>query len=306
MTAVLGLSAAAVAATAMALRRRPAVVVTVGGYAGVAYALAAAVLRIPLVVVNVDAVPGAANRLVARFASACAVALPGTALPHAVVTGPPVRRRVLDLAAEADPAGRARAALGVPEGRRIVVVTGASLGARSLNEAAVSLGRLLSERDDLFVYHVAGERFLAEVAAAASAAGLDESGPGLYYRVVGFDPELPLAVAGSAVTISRAGASTVAELTVLGVASILVPLPGAPGDHQTHNAEALARAGAAVVVGDDEVSGERLFAVLHELLDDDARLDEMRRAARGLGRHDAAAEVAALVEEVAAGRLRRT
>lgn len=299
--AALGLGVAAVRALVMALRRRPQVVITVGGYAGLAYGLAAGLLRIPLVVVNVDAVAGGTNRLLARFATSCAVAFPGTDLPRATVTGPPVRRSVLSLVAEPDPAARARTALGAGEGRRLVVVTGASLGARSLNEAAVELGRLLSDRSDLVLYHVAGERYLEEVRALSAAAGLGEKDDGLYYRLVGFDPELPVAMAGSAVTVSRAGASTVAELTVLSVASILVPLPGAPGDHQTRNAEALAAGGAAIVLRDDEVSGATLNEALSELLADGARLEAMRAASGRLGRRGAAAEVAALAEKAAAG-----
>jgi UDP-N-acetylglucosamine:LPS N-acetylglucosamine transferase len=99
--------------------------------------------------------------------------------------------------------------------------------------------------------------------------------------------------------VTRAGAVTVAELAVVGLPAVLVPLPGAPGDHQTRNAETVAAAGGAVLVPDGDATAERLTSELDALLTDPARLEAMGRAARTLGRPDAAARVAALVEEAA-------
>jgi UDP-N-acetylglucosamine--N-acetylmuramyl-(pentapeptide) pyrophosphoryl-undecaprenol N-acetylglucosamine transferase len=99
--------------------------------------------------------------------------------------------------------------------------------------------------------------------------------------------------------VARAGASTVAELTVAGVASVLVPLPGAPSDHQRRNAELLEARGAALVLPDADCSGERLAAVLTSFARDPDRVAAMAASAAGLGRRDAAARVAAVVDEVA-------
>ncbi len=327
--AVLGLGASVFLALGMALRQRPHVVVTVGGYAGFAYALAAVVLRIPLVVVTIDAAPGAVNRLVGRFASVNAVAYPGVLLPRTEVTGPPVRGSVLAVSRDGEARRRVREQLGFDPGRRLVVVTGGSLGAGSVNEAALALAELWLARDDVAIYHLAGERNIEEMTRAATerrligptGAGSETlqappavpvggspggSGPErrLEYRLAGFDPELAAAVAACDVVVCRAGASTVAELTAIGAPSVLVPLPGAPGDHQTKNAVALEQAGAAVMIRDRELSGDRLAGTLERLLEDEAVLSTMSEAARALGHRDAAARVADLARRAAGATTR--
>jgi UDP-N-acetylglucosamine--N-acetylmuramyl-(pentapeptide) pyrophosphoryl-undecaprenol N-acetylglucosamine transferase len=325
VAAIGGLAVALLEALVLLARWRPRALVTVGGYAGAPATFAAIVLRIPVVVVNVDAVPGVANRLAAPFAAACAVALPGTPLPRAVVTGVPLRPEVL-AAREADrPVARsaARRALGLPGDAAVVAVTGGSLGARRLNDAALGLARLVDaagvppaggeaelragrlaegERAPrrpggaVVVYHVSGRRDHERVA-ALSATGLHGN-----YRAVAFEEQMAQLLLACDLLVSRAGASTVAEVCALGVPSILVPLPGAPADHQRRNAEVLVRAGAAVMLDDAECTPERLAAAVADLLADPGRLASMRAAAAGLGRPDAAARVADLVEQ--AGRWR--
>jgi len=290
--------AAAVAMAVKLLRRlRPRVVVTVGGYAGFPASLAAVLLGVPLVVVTYDAVPGAANRLVARAAAANAVAYPGTSLRRAVVTGPPVRAGVL--AVDRSPSGRAaaRAELGVDQSRRLVVVSGGSLGARSLNEATVALAGAWSDRADVCLYHVAGDRDHEMVAAASRRAGVGDGS--LEYRLVGFERRMPVLLAACDLFVGRAGASTVAELCAVGVPSVLVPLPNAPSDHQRRNAETLAAAGAAVVLEDAALSGPALGELVGGLLEEPGRVAAMEGAARSLGHRDAAARVAELAESVA-------
>jgi UDP-N-acetylglucosamine--N-acetylmuramyl-(pentapeptide) pyrophosphoryl-undecaprenol N-acetylglucosamine transferase len=119
---------------------------------------------------------------------------------------------------------------------------------------------------------------------------------GLFYKVLPFEDRMPLLYEAVDVMVCRAGAITVAELAVAGVPAVLVPLPGAPGDHQTANAEALVAAGAAVLVPDRECDVGRLGEILDELLSDPARLAAMGAAARALGRPDAAGRVAELVD----------
>ncbi len=298
--ALLGILASVVASIALALKRRPKVVVTVGGYAGFPYAAAALVLRIPLVVVTHDSIPGAVNRLVGRFAAANAVAYPGTALPRATVTGPPVRRAVREVARDDETRAKVRAALALPPAVNLIVVTSGSLGASSVNAAAIELASIWATRADIAIYHVAGDRNLETVRAAAAAAGLlglPESG--LKYRLVGYDTDLVSALAACDVAVSRAGASTIAELTAIGVPSVLIPLPGAPSDHQTRNAQTLEKAGAARMIADSDCTGETLAAAVSSCLEDSARLSAMSVAARSLGHLDAADRVAAIAEELA-------
>ncbi len=299
--ALAGLALATIGAFALVLRRRPRVVVSTGGYASVPPGLAAAVLRVPLVLVNIDATAGAAQRLLGRFAVASAVAFPGTALRHPVVTGAPVRRDLLAVHRHGDGPVSARLALGLPADRRTVAVVGGSLGAGRLNDAALELARLFAGRSALTLYHVSGQRNFEAVEAArveaVEAGRLPADGAaGLCYRLVPFEEHMAALYAAADVVVCRAGALTVAELSVAGVPAVLVPLPGAPGDHQGANAAALADAGAAVVVPDEACTGRRLAGVLNELLADPDRLIAMGQAAAGLGRPDAADAVAALVQ----------
>jgi undecaprenyldiphospho-muramoylpentapeptide beta-N-acetylglucosaminyltransferase len=297
-TALAGLACALVLALAIVGRRRPAVVVAVGGYASVPTALAAALWRVPVVLVNVDAVPGAANRLVGRLARAAAVAFPDTPLPRAVVTGAPVRA---ELVAAAHPGPRerteARRSLGVPAEAFLVGVVGGSLGARRLNEAVLGLAELWAARADVALYHVVGRRDEAWVAATEASRRQDAShlGDASRYVWVPYEHDMARFYRAADVVVGRSGANTVAELTVVGVPAVLVPLPGAPGDHQVANASVLERAGAAVVVPDPQCTATRLAEVLDALAQDPGRLDAMRKAAAGLGRPDATAALVALV-----------
>ena len=293
--AVWGLSRAGAQALSLVRARRPAVVVAMGGYASVTCAMAAAALRVPLVVAEQNAVPGASNRLVGRFAKACAVPFPGTPLPRAVVTGNPVRSEIL--AVDRTPAGRAaaRAALGLPEDRTVVAVFGGSLGALRLNNAVLGAFETWGGRSDLAVRHVVGERDWSLVTGESRDLG------GLFWQPVRYDDLRELSLAAADLAVSRAGGNTVAELAAVGLPSILVPLPGAPGDHQTANARHLAGAGAAVLVPDGEMSADRLVREVEGLLGDAGRLAAMGEAAARAGRRDAADAVAELVEQCARG-----
>ena len=306
--AVLGLLGATAASIVSFLARRPRVAVVVGGYASFPAGIAALVTRVPMVLVNTDAVPGAVNGLLGRFAAANAVAFPGTALPRAVVTGTPVRPELDGL--DRSPAGRreARAMLGLPEERRTLAAFGGSLGARRINAAVAELAARWFDRRDLSLYQVAGRRDYAQFAQGESAQGefaQEEFAPGegdsavpggLAYRVVPFEDRMPVLYRAADLCVCRAGAMTVAELLVCGVPAILVPLPGAPRDHQTRNAEALVAAGAAILVPDAECNADRLEIELTALLSDADRLAAMGAAARRLGHPDAAATVAELVD----------
>ena len=289
-----GLSRAVARATALVRRRRPAVVVAVGGYAGVPCGLAAVATRVPLVVVEQNAVPGSANRLLGRFARACAVSFAGTDLPRAVVTGNPVRPEILAVDRSAGGRAAARAALGLPEGRRVVAVTGGSLGALRINRAVLGAVTRWADRGDLAVRHAVGARDWDLVQAEQPPL---PGGDGLVYQPVRYEDRMELLLAAADLLVCRAGGNTVAEVAVVGLPAVLVPLPNAPGDHQTANARALADAGAAVVVPDAELDADRLVAEVEALLADDARLAAMGEAAAGAGRRDAADRVAALVEE---------
>lgn len=299
--AVAGIARASVRAFALVARRRPRVVLVVGGYASVPCAIAAVALRVPIVVHEQNAVPGLANRLTARFARASAVSFDGTDLPRAVTTGNPVRAEVV--AIDRSPEGRASAkrALGVPTGRMVVAAFGGSLGARRINEAVRGLAEAWCARDDLTVYHVVGSRDWETFVAPAPPPS-PQAGEGLVYRAVEYEERMPLLLAAADVAVCRAGGTSVAELAAVGLPAVFVPLPIAPHDHQTANAAALVDAGAAILVPDGKLTPERLVAELGPLLADAERRQAMADAGRALARPDAADQVASLMEQHARGR----
>jgi UDP-N-acetylglucosamine--N-acetylmuramyl-(pentapeptide) pyrophosphoryl-undecaprenol N-acetylglucosamine transferase len=289
--AVWGLLRALVQGVALVRRERPAVVLVLGGYASVACVVGAALWRVPIVVTEQNARAGAANRLASGFAKACAVPFAETDLPHRVVTGNPVRPEVLavDRGSQRD---AARRALDLPVDRTVVAVVTGSLGARRVNDAVRGAAARWAQRTDLAIRHVVGRRDID--AALADLPALPAGG--LVYQVIAYEEHMDTVLAAADLFVGRAGGTTVAELAEVGLASVLVPLPVAPRDHQTANAGPLVRAGAAILVPDAELDAERLATEVEPLLDDPARLAEMGAAARRLARPDAAERVADLVE----------
>jgi undecaprenyldiphospho-muramoylpentapeptide beta-N-acetylglucosaminyltransferase len=267
-------------------RTRPRVVVGVGGYASLPTVVAGRLQRVPAVVHEADAHPGLANRLAVRFGARAAVSLPGTPLPGAVVTGNPIRPEIVVVR---------RAPVTPP----VVAVVGGSLGARRINDAAVGLAAHWRDRTDVVIHHVTGTRGYEECRRQLDARRRGDDR--LDYRLFPYEDHMETVYTDATLIVCRAGGMT-AELAAVGIPSVLVPLPGAPGDHQARNAEVFVGAGAAVMVPDAELDTDRLATELESLLADPARLAAMGDAARTLGRVDAAARVADLVEEVAGGR----
>ena len=296
LLSVWGLAQAAVQAVRLLRRLQPAVVLGLGGYASVPCALAARLLRVPLVVAEQNAVPGLANRIAGRWARASAVSFPGTPLPRSVLTGNPVRDEVQRVRRDSGRSA-ARAGLGVEDGRRLVAIVSGSLGAARINRAAFEAARCWADRRDLAVRHVVGRRDWQELAHLRP----DLSDTALDYRAVEYENDMPAVYAAADLMVGRAGASSVAELAVVGLASVLVPLPGAPGDHQTANAAQLADLGGAVLVPDPEMDGDRMVIEVDKLLNDPSLVEAMGREAAGLGRRDADNRVADLLEVHARG-----
>ena len=291
VAAVWGLLQAIVRGIGLVRRRRPAVVLVLGGYASVACVIGAVLWRVPIVVAEQNARAGAANRLAGFFAKAAAVPFEETDLPRRTVTGNPVRAEVLaiDRVADRTPA---REALGLPPDRVVVAVVTGSLGARKVNEAVRAAVPVWADRDDLAIRHVIGSRDFDAMAAEAP----ELPAGGLLYQMVRYEDRMDLLLAAADLLVGRAGGTTVAELAEVGLPGLLVPLPIAPRDHQTANAGALVRAGAAILVPDGELDGERVVRELQPLLDQPDRLVAMGAAAHALARPDAADRVADLVE----------
>ena len=272
-------------------------VVSFGGYVALPLSLAAR-RRVPLVLHEQNSRPGLANRLASRSATHIAVTFPSSAerlrgRERIRVIGNPVQQRLRDL----DVLGRrAEAAerLTLDTRRRTLLVLGGSQGARSINRAvagALDAWRAL----DLQVLHLTGERGHAETLGWWRDAGVDpEDGSGPV-RVVPFMEDMSDAYAVADLAVSRAGATTIAELSVLGIPSILIPYPHATAQHQEGNALALAGAGAALVVEDAALSPDVIATLVASIVDRPQRAVEMSRAARAWSRPDAAEALALVV-----------
>lgn len=271
--------------------------VTFGGYVSFPVSRAAARRGLPLVVHEQNAVPGLANRVAARWATHIAVTFPGSAdrfrrRERCAVTGNPVREDMLDLD-RAERRAAARAAFGLDRDTPTLLVFGGSQGARSLNRALLDAQARWGDAD-VQILHAAGRALFAEAAAAwEEVRTRGVNGPRV--RLVDFIEEMGDAYAAADVVVCRSGATSIAELTTLGLPSVLVPYPYATGDHQRHNAEALARIGGAEVITDEELDGGRLVETVAPLLTDPSRHAEVASAARAFGRPDAAVNVARLV-----------
>jgi UDP-N-acetylglucosamine:LPS N-acetylglucosamine transferase len=288
--ALFGIFRGMLRAFAIVRRLRPRIVIAVGGHAAFPCAFAAGVLRVPLVLLEQNKRAGAVNRAVRWFATASAVSFEGTDLPRAVVTGNPLRPELRD-AARAGQRTAARRAMGVGDERVLIAAFSGSLGSRRINTAVRGLVERWADRSDLAVHHVIGRRdWEADQAVLPTppAGGLD-------YRAVEYEDHVETMLAAADLAVTRAG-GTVFELAAFGVPSILVPLPIAPRDHQTANAQAMVETGGVVWVPDDELDTDRLVAELGPLVADPVRRHTMSEAIRSAARLDAAGAVADLVE----------
>lgn len=285
--AIAGISWAFVLGVATALAWRPAVVVSVGGYASLPMSIGAVLTRRKLVLVELDATAGLAQRLVRRFAVTRCTAF-ADADSRSVLTGVPLRRGLSATTAESRRVARSAMTPALSLEKKVVLVMTGSLGARRVNDAVVELAALWADRADLAVVHITGRRDYARVKAREVRGALD-------YRVVDFADMTTLWPIAD-VAVCRAGATTVAELGVVGVPAVLVPLPHSPSNHQELNARALADDGTAVVIADSTVSGSTLAQAL-ELILDNATLVTMAEAMRKRGRPNAATDIAQIVLE---------
>lgn len=273
----------AIRRTTEILRERGAdAVIGFGGYVSPPAYLAARRLGLPILIHEQNALPGLANKMGARFAARVGVTYRNTPLPHAVHVGLPLREALaqLDRAAARE---QARASLGLDEDRPTLLVSGGSLGARSINEATTAaLDDLLEKGFD--VVHVWGKANFTDQRTRRHESGAT-------YLPLPFVEAMEIAYAASDLMLGRAGSNTVNETAVVGLPQIYVPLPHGNGE-QALNCADFVDAGCGILVRDPELSADWLSATVTELLHDADRLAEMGAAGRRLVPADAAATVA--------------
>lgn len=278
-------------------RRRIDVVAGFGGYASLPVGVAAIIAGVPLVLHEQNSVPGLVNRVLSRWASAVCVTYAGSAerLAHperTVLTGNPVREAVLKADRESG-----RRAFGIVEGEVLLLVFGGSRGARHLNSAIVKLYHRLREVEGLRVIQIAGQLEQQAVATALHAEA-DEA-PTPWWTVLGYVDDMGDLLAAADLVVCRAGATSLAELSVLGRPSVLVPYPHATDDHQTRNAEPFVEAGAAAVFADRELDDASFGDALLGLIGDPAARERMAQAASSLGHSTAAGSVVEVLHRAA-------
>jgi len=271
-------------------------VVGMGGYVSLPVCLAAATRRTPVVLHEQNIVLGLAHRVCKPVAKKLAVSFEITlaeAGRKGLYTGNPVSPEV----ARADVDAERRRGLerfGLEDDRRTLIVFGGSQGAKRINEAAVGLASLWAGRSDLQVLHITGR------VPAHSAGHRIETSDRLIYRSVEYTHRMVEAYAVADLAVCRGGATTVAELCVMGLPSIIVPYPYHRDKQQERHAQVLSAAGAAMMVPDEDATGLHIASEAEALLGDEAALQRMSKAALSLARPDAADRLAALVAEVAA------
>ncbi len=272
--------------TMSCMKYSPAAVFSMGGYVAGPPVLAALLKRTPVVVMEPNATAGLSNRIIGRFVSRALVAFEETArfFPRGrtEVTGLPVREEFFRIRAKT-------------RGAELqILITGGSQGSATLNRAArQSWTRFRNSNFPVRIVHQTGIGEFEEIRAGFAKSGL-------HGEILPFISDMPGAMAAADLVICRSGAGAVSELAAASRASILVPFPFAADDHQTSNAAAMQRGGAARMVRDSEFTGERLFEIVKELASGSGELEKMAAAARQFARPDAARRAADILEEEAA------
>jgi len=259
-------------------RRRPDVVMGVGGFSSGPVVMAAALRRVPTLVLEQNAIPGLTNRLLAPWVRAAAVTYEKTLSffgSRGFVTGNPVREQFF----------RSSNVEGRTSNECRLLVIGGSQGAHAINVAmAAAAPRILERAPSVSLVHQTGPRDLATVRQEYERAGITA-------RTEAFFDAMADEMAAADLVISRAGATTLAELAAAGRPALLVPFPAATDDHQRRNAEVLVEAHAAAMIEERQLSADRLADTAAELVADPGRRDRMASAMRAFARPDAAARI---------------
>jgi len=263
---------------------RPHVVVGAGGYVSGPVLLMAAIMGVPTLIMDSNALPGFTNRRLAKFIDRAALTFK-EALPFfgkkGVVTGNPVRQEFFDVPAK------------VRTDEFHILIFGGSQGARAINNAMTdAIGQLAKYDGRLSVTHQTGEADFEKIRALYADSGFANA------DVRPFISDIFVEFGKADLIICRAGATTCAEITAAGKAALMIPFPAAADNHQQKNAEALQDAGAARVIVQQDLSGEKLASEIEELIGSPATISEMESAAKHLGRPDAAEKTVDIIEEL--------
>jgi UDP-N-acetylglucosamine--N-acetylmuramyl-(pentapeptide) pyrophosphoryl-undecaprenol N-acetylglucosamine transferase len=278
---------------------QPDVVIGTGGYVCGPVVWVAARSGIPTLIQEQNAFPGVTNRILSRIVDVVALGYKEAAPKFAgrkarvIVTGNPVREDLLTEKREA-----ACRHFGFFPDVRTILITGGSQGARSINQAALTLHRQFAGNKDLQILHITGQTDYNDIIHTLTSEKIPFNNADSGRIVVPYLHEMPKALAAADLVISRAGAIGLAELTLRGIPAILIPYPYASENHQEINARALEKNGAALVIKDSELTGDILYAKIQELISDSAKLQAMAKSAVAMAYPHAAEEIAAIAVEL--------
>jgi len=273
---------------------KPDVVVAFGGYVCIPVARAAQKRNIPVVVHEQNSIMGMANKYLAKKAAAVCLTYEVAGAPvedksKIVLTGNPVRSSVFESTRE-----QGRQMLGIPNDALMLLVFGGSLGARHINQAICAMKDRLLAVDDLYIVHITGPKELDAVEQALALTDAQRE----RYQVMGYQNRMGETMAATDMVVSRAGATSLAEISARCIPALLVPFPYATADHQTTNAREYVERGAALMMADDQVETPEFTEQVFRLIGDAGLRESMRAAAATFETQDAAGKLADVVTGV--------
>jgi UDP-N-acetylglucosamine--N-acetylmuramyl-(pentapeptide) pyrophosphoryl-undecaprenol N-acetylglucosamine transferase len=276
-------------------RFHPDLVIGTGGYVSGPVVLTAALFGFPTLLHEQNAFPGITNRILALFVRRVMVTFPDSikyfgAKKKVVNVGLPVRSEIGQIFRT-----EGSSHFGFNSLNKTILVTGGSRGALTLNKAMVTVLKNLSIRPEIQLIWATGKETYQETIERLKRKNIAWERP--QWKIVEYLEDIPEALACADLCIGRAGAASLAEIAVAGKASILIPYPYAAANHQEHNARSFVRAGAARLILDQELDGEKLWKLINELLSDDSQLAKMSAAARNLAQPEALAKIVDLCWE---------
>jgi len=275
---------------------KPDLVIGTGGYVSGPVIFFASLLRIPTIIHEQNVIPGITNRILSRFVNKVAISFPESSkyLPKSkiVLTGNPVRTEIAD-----GDRLEALKAFGLTTNIPVVLSFGGSQGAKRLNEAIAEVVGKISNNPKFQLIHVTGPKQYDSFMQLLENKGIDLNRIG-HIIIRPYIYEMQKAYAATDLVISRAGAITISEITLCGKPAILIPLPTAAGHHQDFNAKILQDNGAAIVLGDQKLSGEILFDTIIKITNDKKRLREMALASKSLAKPDALDKIMDIIKKL--------
>lgn len=267
---------------------KPDIVIGTGGYVCGPVVFAAAKLGIPTLLHEQNVIPGLTNAFLSRYANTVMVSFAGSQMnfpkaKHVVYTGNPRASQVVS----AD-AGRGRSSLGLNEQDRLIVIVGGSGGAKAINDAMAELAPFIQKNEQFRFLFITGQSYYDNTFTRIreQLSTIPE-----HLLIKPYIHNMPEVLAATTLIIGRAGASSLAEITALGIPSILIPSPNVTNNHQEANARWLEKEGAAKVILESELNGEFLYNSILKIADDAIRYENMSKQAKRLGKPDAASAI---------------